>query len=66
VTLPQILGVNHWVVIIALALMAGGMFAALETLEKSGKRSAPGAGITGRGARKQAEEEKADQQDLNG
>ena len=33
-TLQKLLGVNHWVVLIALAVMAGGMFFAMERFEK--------------------------------
>jgi len=38
VTLQQLLGVNHWIVIVLLAVAAGGMFAVIEKLEK---RTAP-------------------------
>ena len=34
VTLPGLLGVNHWVVIVVLILMAGGMFSFLGWMEK--------------------------------
>jgi len=34
VTLPKIMGANHWVVLAALAFLAGGMFIALELFEK--------------------------------
>lgn len=34
VTVPGLLGVNHWVVIVALILMAGGMFTFLGRLEQ--------------------------------
>lgn len=33
-TIPQLLGVNHWVVIIAVAAIAGGMFALLRWRER--------------------------------
>jgi hypothetical protein len=33
VTLPSLFGVNHWVVIMALIVIAGAMFAALERFE---------------------------------
>jgi uncharacterized protein len=41
VTLQQLLGVNHWVVIVLLAIIAGGMFAGLGQLEKRQARSQP-------------------------
>jgi hypothetical protein len=34
VTVPELLGVNHWVVIVALIIMAGGMFYFLGRWEK--------------------------------
>ncbi len=34
VTLPSIFGLNHWIVIVALLIMAGAMFAGLERWEK--------------------------------
>jgi uncharacterized protein len=36
VTVPGLLGVNHWVVIIALMFIAGGMFTFLERMERRG------------------------------
>lgn len=33
-TLQMFFGVNHWIVLIALTVMAGGMFFAMERLEK--------------------------------
>jgi uncharacterized membrane protein YedE/YeeE len=37
-TLQKLLGVNHWVVLIALVVMAGGMFFAMERFEKRAER----------------------------
>jgi hypothetical protein len=34
VTIPGLLGVSHWVVIVALIIIAGGMFVFLERWEK--------------------------------
>ncbi|NTW60608.1 MAG: hypothetical protein HGA43_15755, partial [Nitrospirae bacterium] len=36
-TVPKLLGVNHWVVIVALFIMAGGMYYFLGRLEKQEK-----------------------------
>jgi len=36
VTVPGLLGVNHWVVIVALMVIAGGMFSFLERMERRG------------------------------
>lgn len=38
-TLQKLLGVNHWVVIVLLVVIAGGMFAGLERLEKGWTRT---------------------------
>ena len=37
VTVPGLLGVNHWAVIMALIVAAGGMFALLERFERGQK-----------------------------
>ena len=34
VTLPELLGMNHWLVIAALALVAAGMFSGMRSFEK--------------------------------
>ncbi len=39
VTLPEGIGLNHWIVIILLTVIAGGMFGLLEYIEKKGKPS---------------------------
>ena len=38
VTIPRLLGVNHWVVIVALIVVAGVMFLCLERFEKRARR----------------------------
>lgn len=38
-TLPKLMGVNHWIIIIALVAFAGGMFYLMERYEKSSGRS---------------------------
>lgn len=45
VTLPKLAGVNHWVIIVALAAFAGGMFYLMEYYERKGLKTDGGSSI---------------------